>query len=145
MLIIDCPELEAQIRREYGTLNMLVNNDFMMEQTKMDSVASYVKEQTKIAKKIQKKAETTVYQGKGRPRGSDYTASGTLRVSEKKKSKSSKKTIECPICYEKKSNYTTFNCDGKHVMCNGCYKSWVDSCEGRDLTCAMCRQVMKTS
>ena len=55
MLIIDCPELEAQIRREYGTLNMLVNNDFMMEQTKMDSVASYVKEQTKIAKKYKKK------------------------------------------------------------------------------------------
>ena len=58
MLIIDCPELEAQIRREYGTLNMLVNNDFMMEQTKMDSVASYVKEQTKNRKKkYKKKAE----------------------------------------------------------------------------------------
>ena len=115
MIIINCPELESQFIEEYG---VNLQESVYVSQAKQRSIELYCEEQAQLQKKYIKKStkkkEKTVYKGKGRPRDSDYTAHGALRTSEKKKSKSKpkskskSKTIECPICYEKKSNYTTF-------------------------------------
>ena len=53
--------------------------------------------------------------------------------------------IYCPICLEDSQFFTTFNCKGKHAMCNKCYKQYVDSCHGDELKCVQCREVMKIS
>jgi hypothetical protein len=67
----------------------------------------------------------------------------TSKKSEKYKATTT--FIDCPICLESSSVYTTFNCQGKHPMCNNCYRDYVDSCHGKELKCVLCREVMESS